>query len=214
MTRINSPSELEKFRKGILSKRDPKKPCITLCSGSACQATGSGEVAASLEAEIEKQGLGDKVAIRKTGCHGFCAKAPVIAIEPMGVQYQEVEPGDAGDIVVKTLKENQLIDRLAYRAPKTFQPVFYRNQIPFYAKQERRVLANCGRIDPTNIEHYISAGGYQAIVKALSKMTPDEVIQEVATSKLRGRGGAGVTSRTCLRARPATFLLVLAILQV
>ena len=72
MTRINSPSELEKVRQEILSKRDPKRPCITLCSGSACQATGSGEVAASLEAEIEKQGLGDKVDIRKTGCHGFC----------------------------------------------------------------------------------------------------------------------------------------------
>jgi NADH-quinone oxidoreductase subunit F len=92
---------------------------------------------------------------------------------------------------VKTLKENQLVDRLAYRTPKTFQPVFYRNQIPFYVKQERRILANCGRIDPTNIEHYIAAGGYQALIKALSKMAPDQVIAEVLAAKLRGRGGAG-----------------------
>ena len=91
----------------------------------------------------------------------------------------------------QTLKQNQLIDRLAYRVPKTFQPIFYRSQIPFYAKQERRVLANCGRIDPTKIEHYIAAGGYQALVKALSKMKPEQVIEEVLTAKLRGRGGAG-----------------------
>ena len=114
-----------------------------------------------------------------------------IAIEPIGVQYQEVEPDDAVEIVGQTLKNNRLIDRLAYRAPKTFQPIFYRDQIPFYAKQVRRVLANCGRIDPTKIEHYIAAGGYQALVKALSKMKPEKVIDEVQTAKLRGRGGAG-----------------------
>jgi NADH-quinone oxidoreductase subunit F len=131
------------------------------------------------------------VEIRATGCHGFCAKAPVMAIEPLGVQYQEVIPDDAGEIVAQTLKRSQLIDRLAYRLPKTFQPIFYRSQIPFYAKQERRVLSNCGRIDPTNIEHYIAAGGYQAFVKALSKLTPEQVIDEVQSAKLRGRGGAG-----------------------
>jgi NADH-quinone oxidoreductase subunit F len=131
------------------------------------------------------------VEIRATGCHGFCAKAPVIAIEPMGVQYQEVEPDDAAEIVAQTLKRGQLIDRLAYRPPRSLQPIFYRNQIPFYAKQERRVLANCGRIDPTSIEHYIAAGGYQALVKALSKLSPEQVIDEVQAAKLRGRGGAG-----------------------
>jgi NADH-quinone oxidoreductase subunit F len=102
-----------------------------------------------------------------------------------------VEPDDAAEIVALTLKRSQLIDRLAYRQPKTMQPVFYRNQIPFYAKQERRVLANCGRIDPTSIEHYIAAGGYQALVKALSKLSPEQVIDEVQAAKLRGRGGAG-----------------------
>jgi len=129
--------------------------------------------------------------VRATGCHGLCAKAPVIAIEPLGIQYQEVDPEDAAEIVALTLKNDQLIDRLAYKDPQTKKPIFYYRQIPFYMKQERRVLANCGRIDPTRIEHYIAAGGYLAVVKALSRMTPEEVIEEVIAAKLRGRGGAG-----------------------
>jgi len=190
MEKLASIGQLEWFRNKILSRRQQDITEVHVCM-TGCRAYGAAGVLEALNDEVKSQGLSKQVEIRATGCHGFCAKAPVIAIEPMGVQYQEVEPADAGDIVGRTLKNNQLIDRLAYRAPKTFQPVFYRNQIPFYAKQERRVLANCGRIDPTNIEHYIAAGGYQALIKALSKMAPEQVIDEVQTAKLRGRGGAG-----------------------
>jgi len=190
MEKLSSIGQLEWFRNKILSRRQEGIIEVHVCM-TGCRAYGAAGVLEALNDEVKSQGLSKQVEVRATGCHGFCAKAPVIAIEPMGVQYQEVEPDDAGDIVVKTLKKNQLIDRLAYRTPKTFQPVFYRNQIPFYAKQERRVLANCGRIDPTNIEHYIAAGGYQALIKALSKMAPDQVIAEVLAAKLRGRGGAG-----------------------
>jgi len=190
MEKLSSIGQLEWFRNKILSRRKEGIIEVHVCM-TGCRAYGAAGVLEALNDEVKSQGLSQQVEIRATGCHGFCAKAPVIAIEPMGVQYQEVEPDDAGDIVVKTLKENQLIDRLAYHTPKTFQPVFHRNQIPFYAKQERRVLANCGRIDPTNIEHYIAAGGYQALIKALSKMAPEQVIDEVQAAKLRGRGGAG-----------------------
>ncbi len=190
MDKLSSIGQLEWFRNRILSGRQADTTEVHVCM-TGCRAYGAAGVLEALKDEVKSQGLGKQVEIRATGCHGFCAKAPVIAIEPLGVQYQEVEPDDAGDIVVKTLKENQLIDRLAYRTPKTFQPVFYRNQIPFYAKQERRILANCGRIDPTNIEHYLAAGGYQALIKALSKMAPEQVIEEVLAAKLRGRGGAG-----------------------
>ncbi|NOQ96147.1 MAG: NAD(P)-binding protein, partial [Desulfobacterales bacterium] len=114
-----------------------------------------------------------------------------MSIDPLGVQYQEVNPEDAAEIVDLTLKKNQLIDHLAYKDAQTGNPIYYRNQIPFYKKQVKRVLANCGRIDPTNIEHYIASGGYQAIVKVLSKITPEQVIDEVTAAKLRGRGGAG-----------------------
>ena len=143
---------------------------------TGCRAYGAAEVAASLQEEVKRQGLSGQVDIRPTGCHGFCAKAPVLAIEPLGIQYQEVAPQDAAEIVALSIKRNQLLDRLAYRDLRTQKPIFYRDQIPFYQKQVKRVLANCGRIDPTRIEHYIAAGGYQAIAKALATMSPEQVI--------------------------------------
>jgi NADH-quinone oxidoreductase subunit F len=161
---------------------------------TGCRAYGASEVKAALDEEVKNQGMSDQVEVRATGCHGFCAKAPVIAIDPLGVQYQEVSPDDAPEIVSLTLKQNRLIDHLAYTDPQTGKPIFYRSQIPFYKKQVRRVLANCGTIDPTRIEHYIAAGGYQGIVKALSRMTPEDVIDKVTTAKLRGRGGAGFST--------------------
>jgi NADH-quinone oxidoreductase subunit F len=190
MEKLSSIGQLARLRNRILSRRQEGIIEVHVCM-TGCRAYGAAGVLEALNDEVKTRGLARQVEVRATGCHGFCAKAPVVAIEPMGVQYQEVAPDDAADIVGLTLKKNQLIDRLAYRVPKTFQPIFHRNQIPFYAKQERRVLANCGRIDPTKIEHYIAAGGYQALVKALSKMKPGQVIEEVQAARLRGRGGAG-----------------------
>ena len=193
MERLSSIGQLEWLRNKILARTAGDKPQVHVCM-TGCRAYGATLVKEAIEDEVKKQGLSRQVEIRSTGCHGFCAKAPVIAIEPMGVQYQEVDPEDAAEIVALTLKNKQLIERLAYRDAVSHKPVFYREEIPFYEKQERRVLANCGRIDPTRIEHYIAAGGYQALVKALSKMTPDEVIEEVTAAKLRGRGGAGFST--------------------
>jgi NADH-quinone oxidoreductase subunit F len=182
MEKLSSIGKLEWLRNKILSRKKEGTIEVHVCM-TGCRAYGAAGVLESLQDEVKSQKLSSQVEIR--------AKAPVIAIEPMGVQYQEVEPDDAAEIVAQTLKRSRLIDRLAYRQPRTLQPIFYRNQIPFYAKQERRVLANCGRIDPTRIEHYIAAGGYQALVKALSKLSPEQVIDEVQAAKLRGRGGAG-----------------------
>ncbi|RJQ57535.1 MAG: hydrogenase [Desulfobacteraceae bacterium] len=190
MAKLSSIGQLEWFRNKILAKAAGDRIQVHICM-TGCRAYGAGQVKEALVDEVKKQGLTQRVEIRATGCHGFCAKAPVVAVEPLGVQYQEVDPVDAPEIVSATLKRNQLIDRLAYRDPKTFQPIYHRDQIPFYKKQLRRVLANCGRIDPQNIEHYIAAGGYEAFSKALSKMSPESVIEEVVAAKLRGRGGAG-----------------------
>ncbi|MGD9083775.1 MAG: NADH-ubiquinone oxidoreductase-F iron-sulfur binding region domain-containing protein, partial [Desulfobacterales bacterium] len=190
MEKLSSIGKLEWLRNKIQSQKKEGTIEVHVCM-TGCRAYGAAGVLESLNDEVKSQKVSDQVEIRATGCHGFCAKAPVIAIEPMGVQYQEVEPDDAAEIVAQTLKRSQLIDRLAYHEPKKQQPIYYRNQIPFYAKQERRVLANCGRIDPTRIEHYIAEDGYQALVKALSKMSPEQVVEEVLTAKLRGRGGAG-----------------------
>jgi len=190
MKKLTSIGQVEWLRNKILADSGKGKTQVHVCM-TGCRAYGAEQVRDALRDEVEKKGLSREVEVRSTGCHGFCAKAPVIAIEPLGVQYQEVDPADAPEIVARTLVNNQLIERLAYKDPKTAKPVFYRNQIPFYMKQERRVLANCGRIDPTRIEHYLAADGYKALVKALSRMTPEQVIEEVKASKLRGRGGAG-----------------------
>ncbi|MBW1858444.1 MAG: NAD(P)H-dependent oxidoreductase subunit E, partial [Deltaproteobacteria bacterium] len=190
MEKILSIGEFEWYRNKICALKDEGKTHIDVCM-TGCRAYGAAELRDALEEEVKKQGLSSQVEIRSTGCHGICAKAPVMYIDPLGVQYQEVNPEDAAEIVDLTLKKNQLIDHLAYRDALTGNPIYYRDQIPFYKKQVKRVLANCGRIDPTRIDHYIANGGYQAIVKALSKMTPMQVIDDVTAAKLRGRGGAG-----------------------
>ena len=191
MVRIKSPAELEELRKGILSKRDPNKPCITLCSGSACLASGSGEVAASLEEEIKKQGLSDEVDIRKTGCHGFCERGPIIVIHPEEISYFQIEPKDAPEIVSQTIKEKKVIERLLYTDPSTNEKIIHESEIPFYKNQERLVFGSNGSIDPTSIDDYLAIGGYSALAKALSGMTPEQVLKEVKKSNLRGRGGGG-----------------------
>jgi NADH-quinone oxidoreductase subunit F len=190
MDKLQSVGQLEWVRNKIIASRGEGKTVVHVCM-TGCRAYGAASVKEALDEEVAKKGLSKNVEIWATGCHGFCAKAPVIAVDPMGIQYQEVNPEDAAEIVDVTLQKKRFIDRLAYQDPKTHQPVFYLNQIPFYQKQEKRVLTRCGRIDPTQIEHYIAAGGYQAIARALSKRTPDEIIEAVTAAKLRGRGGAG-----------------------
>jgi NADH-quinone oxidoreductase subunit F len=191
MSRINSPVELEQFRKGILSKRDPNKPCITLCSGSACLASGSGEVAASLEEEVKKQGLNDEVDIRKTGCHGFCERGPVIVIHPEEISYFQVEPGDVPEIISQTIREKKVIERLLYSDLSTNEKIIHESEIPFYKNQERLVFGSSGSIDPKSIDDYLAIGGYSALAKVLSGMTSEQVLEEVKKSNLRGRGGGG-----------------------
>ena len=191
MPRINSPAELEELRKGILSKRDPNKPCITLCSGTACHASGSEEVAASIEEEIKKQGLSAKVDFRKTGCHGFCEKGPIIVIHPEKICYLQIEPKDVPEIISQTIKEKKVIERLLYTDPGTNEKIIHEFEIPFYKNQERLVFGSNGEIDPASIDDYLALGGYSALAKALSQMTSEQVLEEVKKSNLRGRGGGG-----------------------
>jgi NADH-quinone oxidoreductase subunit F len=191
MPRINSAAELEKFRKDLLSKRDPNKPCITLCSGTACHATQSEKIAAAIEQEIEKQGLKAEVDFRRTGCHGFCEKGPIVVIYPEEICYLQVKPEDIAEITSQTLKEKKIVDRLLYVDPTTGEKATLESEIPFYKNQERLVFSFNTRIDPKSIEDYLAVGGYQALAKALFEMTPEQVIREVKAANLRGRGGAG-----------------------
>jgi len=191
MSRINSPAELEEFSQGILSKRDPNKPCITLCSGSACHASASEEVAASLEEEIKKQGLSAEVDIRKTGCHGFCERGPIIVIHPEEICYLQIEPKDVPEIVSQTIKEKKVIERLLYTDPSTNEKIVHESEIPFYKYQERLVFGSNGNIDPKSLDDYLAIGGYSALAKVFSGMTSEQVLEEVKKSNLRGRGGGG-----------------------
>jgi NADH-quinone oxidoreductase subunit F len=194
MPRINSPAELEEFRKSILSKRDPDKSCITLCSGSACHATGSEKVAAAIEQEFDKQGIKAEVDFRRTGCHGFCEQGPIVVVYPEGICYLKVKPEDIPEIATQTLKEKKVLDRLLYVDPNTGEKATFEDDIPFYKHQERLVLGPNRKIDPQSIEDYLAVGGYQALIKTLFEMTPEQVIDEVKGAKLRGRGGAGFPS--------------------
>jgi NADP-reducing hydrogenase subunit HndC len=191
MSQINSPAELEEFRKGILSKRDPNKTCITLCSGSACHASGSKEVALRIEEEIEKQGLSDEVDIRKTGCHGFCERGPIIVIHPDEICYLQIKPEDVPEIVSQTIKEKKVIERLLYTDPGTNEKIVHESEIPFYKNQKRLVFGSNGNIDPKSIDDYLAIDGYSALAKVLFHMTPEQVVEEVKKSNLRGRGGGG-----------------------
>jgi NADH-quinone oxidoreductase subunit F len=191
MPRIRSHEGLEEFRKNLIAKRDPRKTCVTLCCGSACLASGSGEVAKTIEAELAAQGLSDRVDFRRTGCHGFCEKGPIVVIHPEETCYLQIEPRDVNEIVTRTVKEGALVDRLLYTDPRTGEKIARESDIPFYRHQHRVVFGSNGSIDPKSIEDYIAIGGYAALSKALAAMSPEEVLGEVKQANLRGRGGGG-----------------------
>jgi len=190
MSQINSFAELEKLRQEIKGKKDPNKPCITLCSGTACHASASENVNEALERELERQGLKGEIDLRRTGCHGFCEKGPLVVIYPEETCYTKVKPEDAAEIV-QNVKEKKIIERLLYADPVTGEKIVHEPEIPFYKNQQRLVFGPNRWIDPKSIEDYLYIGGYSALSKALSQMTPDQVLEEIKKANLRGRGGGG-----------------------
>jgi len=191
MARLNSPEELEKFRQEIVSKRDTNRPCISICAGTGCLASGASEVIAAFKAEIEKQGLKTDVDTKGTGCPGLCERGPVVVIYPEEICYLGVTPEDVPEIISQTIKEKRVVDRLLYVDPTTGEKAIHEYDIPFYKNQERNVICNNIKIDPKSIDDYLAIGGYSALAKALSRMTDEEVLSEVKKSNLRGRGGGG-----------------------
>src|SRR5574342_9517 len=191
MPRINSPAELEEFRRDIISKRGPNKPCIAVCTGTGCLALGAAKVVAAFKEEIKKQGLETKVDVRETGCPGFCERGPVTVSYPEEICYLQVQPGDPKEIISETIVAKEVIDRLLYVDPTTGEKKVHESEIPFYRKQRRLLLGNNIKIDPKSIDDYLAVGGYSSLVKALFHQTPEQVVQLVKDSKLKGRGGAG-----------------------
>ncbi|MFC1803188.1 NADH-quinone oxidoreductase subunit NuoF [Thermoproteota archaeon] len=163
---------------------------LFLCQGTGCVSSKSPEIQNALEKEINEAGLED-VQVKLTGCHGFCQQGPIIIVEPDGIFYGLVGLDDIPEIVESHLVKDKQVDRLFYKEPATGTTIPKYEDIPFYSKQTRIVLKNCGKINPEEIDDYIEVDGYKALKKALTEMKPDDVIDEVKRSGLRGRGGAG-----------------------
>jgi len=164
---------------------------VLTCAGSGCTASGSTSVMLSLETEIRRRGLHEEVKLVQTGCRGFCAMGPVMMIYPEGIFYCLVQPEDVPAIVEETLLKGRPVQKLLYREPDSAKRLPFYKDIPFYGRQMRIALRNCGFINPEDIDEYIARGGYEALAKALFEMSPDQIIDTVKKSGLRGRGGAG-----------------------
>ncbi len=191
MWRLKSSFDLERFRKNILDKKDPKRLAITACVSTGCQALGAQKVLEAFKEEIKRQSLEGEVDIKETGCLGFCEKGPRVVIYPEETFYFKVKPTDVHEIISKTLVNKEIVERLLYTDPITAKTTRHLSEIPFYKYQNRLLLENNSKIDPKEIEDYIALGGYTALNKALFQMTPERVLDEVKKSNLRGRGGGG-----------------------
>jgi NADH-quinone oxidoreductase subunit F len=164
---------------------------VLICHGTGCTASQAESVHAMLQQEIRRQGLQDEIQIVQTGCRGFCAMGPIIMIYPDGVFYCQVGPADVAQLVEETLLKGRLVERLLYREPVEHKAIPYYQQIPFYTKQKRIALRNCGMINPESIDEYIARDGYSALTRVLAELKPQMVLDTVKASGLRGRGGAG-----------------------
>ena len=164
---------------------------VLVCGGTGCTSSGSAKIIDRLQAEIDKNGLHDEVQVVKTGCFGLCALGPIMIVYPEGSFYSMVKEDDIPEIVSEHLLKGRIVSRLLYQETVTDSGIKSLNDTNFYKKQLRIALRNCGVINPENIEEYIGTDGYAALGKALTEMTPDQVIQEILDSGLRGRGGGG-----------------------
>ena len=164
---------------------------VLICGGTGCKSAGSKEVQLAFSRAIEAKGLSDEVMVVETGCHGFCEHGPLVIVYPEGTFYCQVKAEDVEEIVESHLFKGRIVERLLYHEPLTHESIPNYSEINFYKKQHRLVLENCGAINPEQIEEYIAVGGYEALAKAVTTMSPEDVIEEIKKSGLRGRGGGG-----------------------
>ena len=198
--KITSREQLTACREQYKKALALQKKQVIICGGSGCVAGGSKNVFAKMQEIMEARGLKvdvilqeepheETIGLKHSGCHGFCAMGPLMRIEPAGILYTKVKVEDCEEIVEKTVIGDEVVDRLVYHdGGKAYEK---QEDIPFYKKQSRVVLEHCGHINAESVEEYIAIGGYSALEKALFDMTPEEIINEVTISGLRGRGGAG-----------------------
>jgi NADH-quinone oxidoreductase subunit F len=191
---------LDQKRGAYHASLEAQRKKILICAGTGCVAGGAMEIYRELRRIFDEKGIeatlelteephSDAVGIKRSGCHGFCEMGPLMRIEPFGWLYIKVKPENCGEIVEKSILHDEIVESLLYQKDEKFYP--RQEDIPFYHKQTRLVLQNCGRIDASSIEEYIAGGGYRALEKVLFEMTPEEVVGQITDSNLRGRGGGG-----------------------
>lgn len=206
MNKINSFDELKSFQnkyntllelrkineeKELTSEGSRCSRYFSVCGGTGCKSSQSDEILANLQKEINANGLGDEVAIAITGCFGFCEKGPIVKVSPDNVFYVNVKPSDAEEIVKEHLLKGIVVDRLLFEEPSVKVKIKKQEDMPFYKKQVRIALRNCGLINPEDIKECIAENGYLALGKVITQMSQDEVIKLMIDSGLRGRGGGG-----------------------
>jgi NADH-quinone oxidoreductase subunit F len=197
--------DLEERRKQVVKDQKAVKNSILVCCGTGCLASGAGEVAEEFRRRLSEQGIDMEVElhVKKTGCHGFCERGPIVTFVPSGILYQKVKPKHVEEIIEKTVKKGKVIKKLVYKDTASKKHIEQYSEIPFYKHQTRIALRNIGQIDPTSLDDYLAKGGFIGLVKALS-MKPEEIVEEIEISGLRGRGGGGFPTakkwKSCIKA--------------
>ncbi len=171
---------------------EKNKQTVLICRGTGCESSKSADIQDVLEAELQ----GINIEIKFTGCHGMCQQGPIVIVEPEGTFYANIKPKDIPKIATSLKVDGPPIERFFYKNPATKERLPTYQEIPFYKKQKRLVLRNCGHINPERISDYVSVGGYQGLKKALFEMTPTGIVTTVKASGLRGRGGGGFSTGT------------------
>jgi NADH-quinone oxidoreductase subunit F len=202
--RLNSVRDLEVLREQINEKRKSIRKRIRICGGPGCHSGGGAHLREVFQKLLDDKGVSRDYQVVETGCHGFCARGPIVVIEPANIFYERVNDSRVQEIFEKTVLGDELVDDLLYIFPETGEKIIREKDIPFYAGQERIIFNDTGLNWSTEIDDYISRGGYSALARVLDGMKPLEVIEEVKLSGLRGRGGggfpAGVKWESCSKA--------------
>jgi len=167
---------------------------VLVCGGTGCTSGGSDKVLETLREGIKASGLEKEITVVQTGCHGMCEVGPIVIVYPEGTFYTHVTTKDAKEIVAEHLLKGRIVEHLLFKEPMTSESVPQYKELPFYSKQVRLTLRNCGYIDPDSLEEYIARDGYQALAKVLTEKTPEQVVEDIKTSGLRGRGGGGFST--------------------
>ncbi|MBW2525609.1 MAG: 4Fe-4S binding protein [Deltaproteobacteria bacterium] len=193
MARLATRGDLEGAVERARAARGERQREILVCCGTGCLANGAAEVARAFERMIADEQLDVALSLftKQTGCHGFCERGPLVIVQPEGILYTKVKPKSARTIIERTIKRGEIVESLLYRIPGSKEAIRRYADVPFYRHQTRIAMRNIGRVDPCDIDDALAHGAYAGLAKALSEMTPDEVLDEVDRAGLRGRGGAG-----------------------